>query len=76
MAQKLEEKIDDIFSALLRAKTAIENMQILDNTTKTLSALVPCISNFGNVTLNTSKCVEPSNGQLNLDYSKYFLSYS
>lgn len=48
-------------------------MQTLDNTTKTLSVLVPCISNFRNVTLNISKCIEPLNDQLNLDYSKYFL---
>jgi hypothetical protein len=74
IAHKLEEKIDDIFSALLRAKVAIENMQVLDNTTKTRSTLLPCLQNasFDATQKNHKECDnpvnEPQNDQLKLDY--------
>jgi hypothetical protein len=76
IAHKLEEKIDDIFSALLRAKVAIENMQVLDNTTKTRSTLLPCLQNasFDATQKNHKECDnpvnEPQNDQLKLDYSR------
>ena len=75
IAHKLEEKIDDIFSALVRAKVAIENMQTLDNTTKTSSVVLPCLQNRNNdTTQKNSKVCDSSDehekDHLKLDYSK------
>ncbi|EFA13000.2 VWFA and cache domain-containing protein 1 [Tribolium castaneum] len=42
---KLERKIDDIFSALLTTKAAIQNLQMLNYTLKIRSTLLPCIKN-------------------------------
>lgn len=80
MAMKLEAKINDVFLTLVRAKLAIENMQTLDNTTKSRSSLIPCVedktldlkSKLSKICGNLIDMILTPQDPLHVDYSMFY----